>query len=63
MTPHEIAAAQQELKRHTWDTFVDDPPSIACVTPAMEAGVTDHIWTIEKVPSLLDRPIREKEAA
>ena len=25
------------------------------VTPAMEAGVADHAWTIEEVVSLLDR--------
>lgn len=24
-----------------------------CVTPAMEAGVTDHIWTIEEIVNLL----------
>ena len=24
-----IATLQRELQRHTWDTFVDDPPSIA----------------------------------
>jgi hypothetical protein len=23
------------------------------VTPAMEAGVTDHIWTVEKIVELL----------
>jgi len=25
------------------------------VTPAMEAGVTDHVWEIEDILSLLDR--------
>ena len=24
-----IAAIQSELRRHTWDTFVDQPPAIA----------------------------------
>jgi len=24
------------------------------VTPAIEAGITDHIWTIEEIISLLD---------
>jgi hypothetical protein len=24
------------------------------VTPAMEAGVSDHVWTLEKVVSLLN---------
>jgi hypothetical protein len=24
-----IAAVQSELRRHSWDTFVDQPPSIA----------------------------------
>jgi hypothetical protein len=31
------------------------------VTPAMEAGITDHVWTIEEVVDLLD--IQEKIAA
>jgi IS1 family transposase len=26
------------------------------VTPAMEAGVSDHVWTIEEIVGLLDRP-------
>jgi hypothetical protein len=25
------------------------------VTPAMEAGVTGHVWTAEEIVSLLDR--------
>ena len=24
------------------------------VTPAMEAGVTDHVWTMEEVAALMD---------
>ncbi len=24
------------------------------VTPAMEAGVTDHVWTLEKITGLAD---------
>src|ERR1700676_3857159 len=28
------------------------------VTPAMEAGISDHVWSIEEVISLLDRQIR-----
>jgi hypothetical protein len=31
------------------------------VTPAMEAGVSDHVWTVEEVVALLDR--QEIEAA
>ena len=31
------------------------------VTPAMEAGVSDHVWNIEEIVALLD--IREKQAA
>jgi uncharacterized protein YfaQ (DUF2300 family) len=27
--PALIAAIQSELRRHTWDTFVDQPPAIA----------------------------------
>jgi hypothetical protein len=26
------------------------------VTPAMEAGVTDHVWTLEEMVALLDQP-------
>jgi hypothetical protein len=29
MASVEIIAAQQELRRHSWETFVDNPPSIA----------------------------------
>jgi hypothetical protein len=25
------------------------------VTPAMEAGLTDHVWSIEEIVALLDR--------
>jgi hypothetical protein len=25
-----------------------------CVTPAMEAGIADHVWTIEEGVDLLD---------
>ncbi len=26
------------------------------VTPAMAAGVSDHVWTCEEIAALLDRP-------
>jgi hypothetical protein len=26
------------------------------VTPAMEAGATDHVWSLEEVIALLDNP-------
>ena len=26
------------------------------VTPAMEAGIADHVWTIEEIVGLLDAP-------
>jgi hypothetical protein len=32
------------------------------VTPAMEAGIANHIWTIEEVVSLLDRAVAEAVA-
>jgi hypothetical protein len=25
------------------------------VTPAMEAGLTDHVWEIEELPALIDQ--------
>jgi hypothetical protein len=25
------------------------------VTPAMEAGVSDHVWTVEEIAGLLDK--------
>jgi hypothetical protein len=31
------------------------------VTPAMEAGVTDHVWTVEEVIGLTER--EERKAA
>jgi hypothetical protein len=27
------------------------------VTPAMEAGITDHVWSIEEVLDLLPKPL------
>jgi len=32
------------------------------ITPAMEAGIADHVWSIEEVVSLLDR-VSDKKAA
>ena len=32
------------------------------VTPAMEAGVADHIWNLEEVVRLLDKAVSEKAA-
>jgi hypothetical protein len=31
-------------------------PQTLRVTPAMEAGVTDHVWSIEEIVALLDQP-------
>jgi len=25
-----------------------------CVTPAMEAGISDHVWTLEEIAGLID---------
>jgi len=34
------------------------------VTPAMEAGLTDHVWSLEEIAALADQPVRvEKEFA
>lgn len=30
------------------------------VTPAMEAGIADHVWTFEEIVSLLDLPMNER---
>ena len=32
------------------------------VTPAMEAGITDHVWSIEEVVSLLESHAKEQAA-
>lgn len=31
-------------------------PQTLRVTSAMEAGVTDHVWSIEEIVALLDQP-------
>jgi hypothetical protein len=63
-----VRALQVEIRRHTFDTFVDNPPSIAqggngVVTPGCThckkriftiQAYTDHICD-EVIPSLLDR--------
>lgn len=33
------------------------------VTPAMEAGITDHFWTVEEIVNLLDRNLSNQTAA
>jgi hypothetical protein len=30
------------------------------VTPAMEAGLTDHVWSVEELISLLPEPVAKK---
>ena len=30
------------------------------VTPAMEAGIADHVWSIEEVVSLIPAPVATK---
>jgi len=32
------------------------------VTPAMEAGIADHVWNLEEVVRLLDKAASEKAA-
>jgi hypothetical protein len=32
------------------------------VTPAMEAGITDHVWSIEEMVALLDQKTAENAA-
>jgi hypothetical protein len=31
------------------------------VTPAMEAGLTDHVWTLEEIAELTDCEIKQAE--
>jgi hypothetical protein len=26
-----------------------------CVTPAMQAGIADHVWSVEEIAGLLDK--------
>jgi len=33
------------------------------VTPAMEAGIANHVWSIEEIVGLLDRPVDEIQPA
>jgi hypothetical protein len=33
------------------------------VTPAMEAGLTDHIWSVKELVSLLDQKLQIQAAA
>ena len=34
--------------------FQADAARLALVTPAMEAGIADHVWSIEEIVALLD---------
>ena len=33
------------------------------VTPAMEAGVSDHVWTLEEIAALMPEPVAKKRGA
>ena len=33
------------------------------VTPAMEAGIADHVWTIEEIVRLVPAPVAKKRGA
>jgi hypothetical protein len=33
------------------------------VTPAMEAGITDHVWSVEEIAGMLDMPNNNKNMA
>jgi len=33
------------------------------VTPAMEAGLTDHVWSVEELISLLPEPVAKKRGS
>ena len=31
------------------------------VTPAMEAGISDHVWSIEEIARLVPEPVAKKQ--
>jgi hypothetical protein len=33
------------------------------VTPAMEAGIADHVWAVEEILSMMDAKVSEAEVA
>lgn len=47
---------------HMYYNFVRIHKSLR-VTPAMEAGIADHVWTIEEVVRLIPEPIAKKRGA
>jgi len=59
-----IAAIQSELRRHTWDTFVDPPPAIAdggkgVVVPGCPA-CGKKIYTVSQFVEHLSRDVIPK---
>jgi len=66
-----LASAQQELMRHSWDTFVNNPPSMAqggkgTIVPGCTACrkilYTDHQYlshlAVDVLPQILDRALK-----
>ena len=43
---------------HVWKLGGESPlhssMEAKCVTPAMEAGISDHVWKLEEIVGLLD---------
>ena len=37
-----------------------DIPKTLRVTPAMEAGISDHVWSIEEIVRLVPEPVAKK---
>jgi hypothetical protein len=47
----------RESRQHPWHSTSCITTSAACIrhcaTPAMEAGIADHVWSIEEIVALL----------
>jgi hypothetical protein len=69
-----IAALQAELERHSWDTFVDEPPSVAeggrgvVVVGCVACRVRLHTFsqfmrhvTREVLPKAVDEALRKEK--
>jgi|GEM_PF-7033840 hypothetical protein len=49
-----------KIKHYSLDLYVSAYVQTLRVTPAMEAGIADHVWSIEEMLSLA---VQKKQAA